>query len=144
MAVTFDEFVKRVTELPEWLKKNEAKYLLKHDKEIVSFSNEQLLKGKNTKDETMQTGYSKQYGKRRLKKGLQIKYVDLKFTGKYQDTKKLVKYDYGVDIRSAADYEAYLRSRFPDHVGLNEKNAEIMAQIISEEIAPEIKKMLIA
>lgn len=142
MAVTFEEFVKRVEGLDKWLKKNEAKYLLKHDKEIVEFSNEQLLKGKNMKNETMQTGYSKQYGKRRVKKGLQIKYVDLKFTGKYQDTKKLVKYKYGVDIRSAADYEAYLRSCYPDHVGLNEKNAEIMAQIISEEIAPDIKNYL--
>jgi hypothetical protein len=90
----------------------------------------------------MQSGYSRQYGKRRVKKGLQIKYVDLKFTGKYQDTKKLVKYEYGVDIRSAADYEAYLRSRYPDHVGLNEKNAETMAVIISEEIAPDIKNYL--
>jgi len=34
-------------------------------------------------DKIMQRGYSKNYGKRRKKKGLQTKYVDLHFTGKF-------------------------------------------------------------
>lgn len=128
--------------MPEYLNKAGQDVLLKHNNEIVKLSNEQLMKGVNTKGETMQKGYSAGYSKLRQKKGLQTGFVDLKFTGKYQKTKKLVKYDYGVDIRSAADYEAHLRANFPDHVGLTVPNALIISKKMEVEISKLIEKYL--
>lgn len=140
--VTFETFVNRFSKLGEYLKKQSSEILLKHNNDIVPLANEQLLKGVNIKEQKMQSGYSSAYGKRRQKKGLQTAFVDLRFTGKYQDTKKLVKYDYGVDIRSQADYEAYLRGNFPDHVGLTEPNAEVIAKKMESEIAELIEDYL--
>ena len=135
MQVTFSK-------LPEFLQKKSSEILLKHNNDIVPLANSQLLKGINTEGETMQKGYSLQYGKRRKKKGLQTGFVDLKFSGKYQSTKKLIAYDYGVDIRSAADYEAHLRANFPDHVGLTEPNAEIIGKKMESEIVVLIENYL--
>ena len=140
--VTFETFVQRFRELPEHLNKIGSDLLMKHNNEIVPLANTQLMKGVNIHDETMQKGYSTQYGKRRKKAGLQTSFVDLKFTGKYQDSKKLVKYDYGVDIRSSADYEAHLRANFPDHVGLTEPNAEVIANKMENDVAKEIETFL--
>jgi hypothetical protein len=137
--VDFETFVKRFKDLPEFLKKSGSEILMKHNNDIVTLSNEQLMQGVNTKGETMQKGYSPAYGKKRKKAGLQTSFVDLKFSGTYQDSKKLVAYEYGVDIRSGADYEAYLRGNFPDHVGLTEPNAEVMSKKMEDDIAKQIE-----
>lgn len=144
--VTFDEFVKRFFNLENFLKEKVPEIAMKHETEIVKFSNEQLLQGSNIWDKVMQTGYSPQYGKLRRKKGLQTQYVDLKFSGKYQKTKKLVPDAQleGLDIISDADYEQYLRTNFPDHVGLNKKNADFISEKLVKEIAVETKKYLVA
>lgn len=140
--VTFETFVERFRELPDYLNKVGSDLLMKHNNEIVPLANTQLMKGVNINEETMQKGYSGAYGKKRKKVGLQTSFVDLKFTGKYQDSKKLVKYDYGVDIRSSADYEAHLRANFPEHVGLTEPNAEIIAKKMEDDVAKEILTFL--
>jgi hypothetical protein len=140
--VTLEKFISNLDGLEAYLQKESSKILLQHNNDIVPLANSQLLKGVNIKEQTMQRGYSTQYGKRRSKKGLQTGFVDLKFSGKYQDTKKLVAYGYGVDIRSAADYEAYLRGNFPDHVGLTEPNAEIVGEKIASELTVLIDKYL--
>jgi hypothetical protein len=140
--VTIEVFSERFKGLEAFLKKESSAILLKHNNEIVSLANEQLMQGVNVKGQMMQKGYSGAYGKRRSNKGLQTGFVDLNFGGKYQDTKKLVAYEYGVDIRSAADYEAYLRSNFPDHVGLIEPNAEVMGEKIKDDIIKLIENYL--
>lgn len=142
--VSFEKFIKRFQKLPEYLREKGGELLLKHQRQIVDLSTGQLMQGKNVKSDIMQKGYSTQYGKRRKKAGLQTSFVDLKFTGKYQDTKKGVKTKEGMNIISGVDYEKYLRGNFPDHVGLTKENADIVAKIIEKEIAVLIKKYLIA
>lgn len=140
--VDLQEFVKRFDTLPAFLQKEGNKILMKHNNDIVTLANEQLLKGVNIEGQTMQKGYSPAYGKKRKKSGLQTSFVDLKFTGKYQDSRKLVSYEYGVDIRSEADYEAHLRGNFPNHSGLTEPNAEVTAVKMEDEIAKLIETYL--
>lgn len=140
--VTIKEFAERMGKVEAEARKAAEKIILKYNNEVVSLQNRQLLKGKDIHGETMQNGYSPAYGKLRRKKGLQTSFVDLKFTGKYQRSKKLVKYSYGVDIRSDADYEAHLRANFPDHVGLNVENSEYIAEKMAEELGNEMKKYL--
>lgn len=142
MAIEFDEFVKRFAGLKDFLNSISSALLLRYDKEIVGFNNEQLLRGVNVEGRTMQKGYSPQYGKRRKKAGLQTAFVDLKFTGKYQDTKKGVAAAKGINLISDTEYEKYLRGNFPDHVGLTKKNAETTAKLLEKEVAVEIEKYL--
>lgn len=141
--VTLKEFVMRLNKLDSLFEKPAQDILIKHQGEIIALANSQLAKGQNIEGQIMQKGYSIQYGKLRQKKGLQIGFVDLKFTGKYQKTKKLVKYNYGIDIRSAADYEPYLRGHFPNHIGLDKENAEKAAEIIKPDLSKLIKKILV-
>lgn len=140
--VDFETFVKRFDGLPEYLNKEGNKILMKHNNDIVTLANEQLTKGVNVEGQIMQKGYSTQYGKKRKSKGLQTSFVDLKFSGKYKDSRKLVSYEYGVDIRSEADYEAHLRGNFPNHSGLTEPNAEVISTKMEEEIAQLIETYL--
>lgn len=117
---------------------------MKYETPIVGMANKQLLEGVNIQGKIMQKGYSPGYGKLRKKKGLQTSYVDLKFTGEYQKTKKMVidAQLRGIDIISNADYEMYLRKNFPDHVGLTEPNAKIIEKPIADDVAVLIDRYL--
>ena len=142
--VTFDVFVDRFNKLLPFLKEKAPEIAMKSEKEIIQLSNSQLLAGNNIWDKVMQQGYSPQYGKRRRKAGLQTQFVDLKFTGKYQKSKKLViDAQENLDIISNVDYEPYLRANFPDHVGLNKKNADQISEKIVKELAEVTKKFLV-
>jgi hypothetical protein len=143
MAVTLDILIERIDTLDEYLKMKSADVMVSHQDEIISLSNAQLMEGKNINDKIMQQGYSKGYTKRRMKQELQTKFVDLRFTGKYQDTKKLHKTDDGVDIKSDVDYEKYLRGNFPEHVGLTSKNSEIISEAVVNEIAQLARQYLL-
>lgn len=140
--VEFDQFIKRVAKLSKHLQKIGADILIKQEKQIIELSKQQLLEGKNVENRTMQRGYSTQYAKRRKKRGLQTSFVDLRFTGAYQDSKRAIKVKEGINIQSDADYEKYLRVNFPNHVGLTSDNAQIVASVIAEPLAVEIKKFL--
>jgi len=99
--------------------------------------------GENIKGEIIQKGYSKTHEKKRKEKGLQTGFVDLKFTGKYYDTLKAKKADKGVNIISGTSYGKYLKNMFPEHRGLTEKSAEIIAEDLEKEVADLIKKYLL-
>jgi hypothetical protein len=135
-------FVKKIAGLEKHLKKIGPDLLLKHEKEINDLNKKQMLEGKNTEGRIMQRGYSPQYAKKRKKAGLQTGFVDLRFTGKYQDTKKGAKVKEGINLISDVEYEKYLRGNFPDHVGLDKPNAEQVATAISEPLAVVIDKYL--
>lgn len=140
--VEWDTFIKRVNGLAEYVQKQSAELLFKQSKEIVELNNSQLMRGKGKSGETMQTGYSSGYSKLRKKKGLQTSFVDLNFTGKYQNTRKGVKVEKGLNIQSDVDYEKYLRGNFPDHVGLTSGNSEIIKELLVPELTVMIKKYL--
>jgi hypothetical protein len=143
MAVIFEIFVDRVKGLEYYAKKVANELLFKRSQEVVKMNRKQLMEGKNTLQKTIQEGYSKPYAKKRQKKGLQTRFVDLYFTGKFQKGLKGVKNTDGLDLESDADYEKYLRGNYPDIMGLNKVDAELIAVAIAKELAVEIKKYLI-
>ena len=141
--VDFKVFVKRFEKLEPFVRKEGNKILLTQGKEIVEMVKEQQHDGKNADAKVMQSGYSTGYGKQRKKKGLQTRFVDLHFTGKYHDKLKTVAAKEGVDVESNVDYEQYIRGNFPNSVGLTPENAQKTAVIISNILAPKIKKYLV-
>ena len=141
--VEIKEFIKRLSGLEYYAKKLATESLFRASPEIVKKNNEELMKGKNTKGGIIQKGYSKGYAKKRKAAGLQTQFVDLRFTGKFQDSSKGVKVVEGLDIESGVKYEKYIRWMFDDIRGLNEAQAEIEANKIAEELIPLIKNYLV-
>ena len=141
--VTLVEFNDRIKGLEYQAKKIATELLFKRSTDIVKLNNAELIKGLNTESKTIQKGYSKGYAKRRQKKGLQTSYVDLYFTGKFQNSSKGVKVVEGLDINSDADYEKYLRKNYPNIRGLNKEQSEAQAEKIADELAVELKKYLV-
>jgi len=141
--VDFKTFVKRFEKIEPFIRKEGTKILMTQGKDIVEMVKEQHHDGKNADAKVMQSGYSSGYGKQRKKKGLQTKFVDLHFSGKYHDKLKTVVAKDGVDVESNVDYEKYIRGNFPNSVGLTPENAQKTAVIISNILAPKIKKYLV-
>ena len=140
--VELNVFIKRIQNIDKFLKKVAPDVLMKSEREIIALNNVQLLEGKNADDKIMQQGYSKAYGNKRRKKGLQTSFVDLKFSGFYQESKKGEKAEGGINIVSGASYEKYLRGNFHNHVGLTKRNADKVADLISEPLAELIKNYI--
>ena len=142
--VTLEQFNERIKGLLYHAKKVATEILFRKGQEAVKLNNAELMKGYNIEGKTIQKGYSAPYGKRRKKAGLQTSFVDLYFTGKFQKSTKPVKVVEGLDMNSDADYEKYLRNNYEGIRGLNAENAEKMANMIADELAPIIKKYLVS
>jgi hypothetical protein len=143
--VTLEEFKRRAQKLDKFVKEESLKLLKKRGKQITDLVKDQHHKGLNADGKVMQDGYSGGYTKRRKKKGLQTKFVDQHFSGRYHNKMKPVENvaEDGLDIKSGVDYERYLRGNFPNSVGLTPKNAEKEAVRLANKLAPEIKQFLV-
>jgi hypothetical protein len=141
--VEFPVFVKRMDQVDRFIQKEAQKTLKARGQQIVEMVREQHHDGLNRDGKKMQSGYSTGYTKQRKKKGLQTKFVDLHFSGKYHKSLKVVPQQDGVDIQSTEPYAFYLRGNFPGMAGLTPKNAEIVAEKIADILAPKIKKFLV-
>jgi hypothetical protein len=147
--VDFDTFVKRFSKLKPFILKTTKEIVKELEPEIVKMVVDQQLEGINSEGNQMQSGYSKGYTKRRQKRGLQTKYVDLHFTGKMHKGMKVVPVKYasdeeGIDIRSREPYEYYVRANFPKGFSLTQGNAQIAGNLIADRLAIHIKKYLVA
>jgi len=141
--VSFKVFAKRFSKLGPFVLKESQKLLVGQGKNIIEMVKEQHHEGLNRDGKQMQSGYSKPYGKRRKKKGLQTKFVDLHFSGSYHKSLKVVPQKKGVDVNSTEPYAHWLRGNFPGMSGLAPKNAEKTAVVIANLLAPKIKKYLV-
>lgn len=141
--VTLQTFIQRVGTLESFLMKQSKHILVNESERITDMVREQHHDGKNADGETMQVGYSSGYTKKRKKKGLQTKYVDQHFSGRYHKALKVRPVEGGVDVLSDVEYEKYNRARFPKMVGLTLENAEAIAIILANILAPKAKKHLV-
>ena len=141
--VTLDTFANRVSGLRKFLLKRGQEILISRQAEVVKMVREQHHAGVNKLGKQMQSGYSSGYGKRRKKRGLQTKFVDLHFSGKYHKGLRLEPVRGGVDVQSPEPYAWYLRGNFPNMAGLTKENADVVAEILANILAPEIKKYLV-
>lgn len=141
--VTLDTFVKRFDGLKKFILKRVQQIMREHESEIVRMLVDQQHEGIGSDGIIMQTGYSKGYAKKRKKKGLQTKYVDLHFTGKMHKGMKIVPVPGGVDIRSKEPYEYYVRANFPKGFQFTDRNANILGNYVVEFLAVDIKNYLV-
>ena len=141
--VTLQTFIQRVDTLKTFIEKEFKHILVNESDQVVNMIQEQHHAGQGSDDKTMQTGYSSGYTKRRKKKGLQTRYVDLHFSGKYHKGLKVKPAEDGVDVESNVEYEEYIRERFGTAVGLTSANAKQISEIVANILTPKIKKHLV-
>lgn len=141
--VTFDEFVKRFSKVKKFIEKETKIILKEYESEIVKMIVDQQHEGVGSDGQKMQTGYSTGYAKRRKKKGLQTRYVDLHFSGKMHKGMKILPVKDGVDVRSKEPYEYYVRANFPKGFSTTKENAIIIGNWIADKLAPRMKKYLV-
>jgi len=142
--VSLTTFAKRFDKLKPFIQKRSLEILMQNEKAVLDMVRDQQMKGKGKDDKTMQSGYSEGYGKRRKSKGLQTKFVDLHFTGRFHKSLDLVPVKGNVDIQSTEPYGYYVKANFPTSAGLTKANAEVAAKMIVKQLAPDIKKYLVA
>ena len=141
--VSFETFVKRWGGLKKFILKRSQAILVEHGDEIREMIIKQQHEGINSEGQKMQTGYSPGYGKKRKKKGLQTRFVDLHFTGTMHKGMKTIPVKGGVDIRSKEPYEYYVRANFPKGFEATKKNANIIGEFVANKLAVEMKKYLV-
>jgi len=141
--VTLPTFINRLSGLQKFATEKMKDIVLGYSKKITDLSNSQLLKGLNVEGKVIQKGYSRTWGKARKLRGLQTQFVDLKYSGNFQNGSKVVAVGEGFDIQSDVDYEADLRDRYGNIRGLTEEQAEEIANLAAEKMAVYIKNYLI-
>ena len=142
--VTFTEFAKRFAKLPVFVEKRAIEIAMQQEQLIKERQIEQHHAGVNREGKRMQTGYSTGYAKKRKKRGLQTRYVDLHFTGQFHKSLDVVPVKGGLDVQSKEPYGWYLRANFPLSQGLTKKNADELSEIVANILAVDIKKFLVA
>jgi hypothetical protein len=141
--VSFDEFVKRFDKVQPFIRKKSLEILMGFEKQVLDMIREQQLQGKGKDDKVMQSGYSTGYAKRRKKKGLQTRFVDLHFTGRFHKSLDMIPTKEGADVQSTEPYGQYVKANFPTSAGLGKANANTTSEMIANKLAPEIKKYLV-
>lgn len=144
-TISIDEFSVRLDKIKEFVSEDIDRIMIEGSQIVEDMQRGQLAKGKNIEEETIQSGYSPGYAKRRKTKGLQTKFVDLKFTGEFYESLDLtpIEKQGEFNIISFVDYYPYLVKRYPAIIGLSEKNLKLLKELIIKQLNVSIKKYLL-
>lgn len=94
--------------------------------------------GEKADGEKLRPGYSSPYKRRRVKRGLQVSYVDLKFTGKFYGQIEIIAEPDQIKISSKIDYGEHVIKRYGKEVlGIQEQYLE---EFTFDILLPEIKQ----
>lgn len=113
----------------------------RNDFKILDFNRDKQLaeKGEDAKGDQLGT-YSNGWKRIRISRGLQVQYVDTRFTGKFHATLKLVVENDQFKIVSQVDYADDIIKKYgADVLGLQQKYLE---EIVNTMIIPDIKQMI--
>jgi len=143
--IAIDEFSVRLDGLKEFVIGDIDRIMVENNNFVEDLQRSQLEVGKNIEEKTIQQGYSPGYAKRRQRKGLQTKFVDLKFTGEFYKSLELtpIEKQGEFNIISFVDYYPYLIKRYPAIIGLSEKNLEKLKELLVKSLNVSIKKYLL-
>ena len=105
------------------------------EEDMADYVRFQLLEdGTDGNDKLIQEGYSPAYALRMAAKGLQVEYVDLYFTGKFQNSFKVMDNANEYFIESGVDYEEHLIENYGEAIlEVNEQNLQTMFERIKNE-----------
>ena len=107
--MTIDQAIGKIKRLDNLLSKEANKILFSPTRGLEGIMKERIfLEGLNSDSMSIGGGYSKRWGKKRVKKGLQIDFVDLKFSGRLRKSMTTKRADANTSvivIDNDEDYE---------------------------------------
>jgi hypothetical protein len=107
--MTIDQAIGKIKRLDNLLSKEANKILFSPTRGLEGIMKERIfLEGLNSDSNPIGVGYSKRWGKKRVKKGLQIDFVDLKFSGRLRNSMTTKRADANTSvivIDNDEDYE---------------------------------------
>lgn len=137
---TVEDLVKKLKGLPKFIEDVVEIYYNDNKEEILDLNKAQLLNSGVDSEGKPLGEYAPFTVEERQKKGLQTDFIDLRYTGKFQDRMQLSKN--GVkgeremtsrDPKWGSD-DGVLRKAFPDAIGLTPNSQEILTTDIEKEI----------
>jgi hypothetical protein len=95
--------------------------------------------GEDSTGQIIQEGYSEYWGTIRSIAGLQIEYVDLYYTGTFLDNLFTTKTGEDYFLESTVSYLDDLKFRYPDILGLQDDNLQLIIDDIRKKLIKELR-----
>lgn len=95
--------------------------------------------GEDSTGQIIQYGYSDYWGTMRTMAGLQIEYVDLYYSGTFLDNLFTTKSGEDYFLESPVYYLDNLKFRYPDILGLQDDNLQLIIDDIRKKLIKELK-----
>ena len=95
--------------------------------------------GENDQGQIIQEGYSNYWGTIRSIAGLQIEYVDLYYTGTFLNNLNTAKTGEDYFLESSVSYLDDLKYRYPDILGLQDDNLQLIIDDIKKKLIKELR-----
>ena len=134
------------SEITKWMKSNEA-YILTLEREQLS--GKQQGQGVNSLDEAIGKYKSKSYKSKRSKEGLQIAFIDLKFSGSFYKGLVLnMKTGFNKGEGTAvwefgAKDKEFLTEKYPSILGLTEMSMNELTDALFEDLYLALKRYFV-
>lgn len=144
MSDTVEDLILKLKSLPEFTKAAAGDSIVDNKDDILDLNKAQMLVLGADSDGAQLGQYSPFSKEERKKKGLQTDYIDLRFTGEFQDKMSLNKIDdlsYEIDSTDPK-WNDKLRPRWPDALGLDSDNEERLTKILTDHIDFQVDNYL--
>jgi hypothetical protein len=145
---TVEDLIKKLTLLPKLVKTSANMAIDKNKEDIVDLNKAQMLVLGVDADGDQLGEYAPLSVEIRDDAGLQTDYIDLRFTGKFQDSMNIKKKDKGFELIATDgkwdgnSISPTLKERWPDALGLIPDNENKVTNIITGNIDRAVSKFL--
>jgi hypothetical protein len=154
---TIEDLIEKLKGIQAFIKKEAQNAIEENKKEILDLNKAQMLVlGVDSNDDKLGEyaevsifGDPTRDIPGRLARGLQVEFIDLRYTGEFQDSEVLYKskdnqkdeFEYTMDATDPK-WQDDLSPRWPEAIGLNEDNQGKTAEIITNNVWQKVDKYL--
>lgn len=142
---TVEDLIIKLKELPQFIEEVVDNYLTDNEEDVLDLNKAQLLNAGVDSEGVPLGEYSARTKEERQKKGLQTDFIDLRYTGEFQDKMDLIKTGEAERTLTSTDSKwqsGELSDRFPDAIGLTPVSEDILTDAIIKEIEFQVDNFL--
>ncbi|HET8839744.1 MAG TPA: hypothetical protein VFM82_12210 [Flavobacteriaceae bacterium] len=142
MQNVFADEIKIIAGIPAIIDETIKRTVQENDFVIKEYNITKQLdeQGEDAKGKKIKPGYSNPYKRTRIKRGLQVEYVDTHFTGKFHAQLEIVAENGQFKIVSKLDYAEHVIKRYGKRIlGIQQ---QYLADFVNDFLLPELKKAI--
>lgn len=142
MPGTVKDLIKKLDGLEEYVSRTVDFAIIENDDDILDLNKAQMLVAGIDSQGNQLGEYTPFSAKARKRKGLQTDYIDLRFTGNFQDRMKLKRTGKNKFEMNSDDekWEVKLSPRWPEAIGLTDDNEERLTGLIIKVLDTNLDK----